>query len=313
MDNIINHFPNNSPRFSADELLNLSIMSKVPVFIVEGWDDLPIYERLAHESDLDCEVYAPEALEDGVPGCDGVLKCIKQIRESSQEIEIEKHILGLIDRDVRPYRNESTTDPAILTLEMYSIESHYVNVESIKWLIPKFTRATNKLFDENSCDELYLKISKEFDFLYYVSLEALKNACTKDYKSLVGYKQSITAITKQNLHLSVKEKKKELDEFAATHKLTYSIETLLLICKGKWLADTFFDLLHKAMGDLPHLCKDSKIPQCQLCRAGSPQEKCLYKKIVSFTPDNILVEAYQNTGLQSLNYLKEKFKSYKQA
>lgn len=33
--------------FEADELLNSAILNNLPVIIVEGCDDIPIYERLA--------------------------------------------------------------------------------------------------------------------------------------------------------------------------------------------------------------------------------------------------------------------------
>ena len=301
---------NYEPRFTADELLNLAIMTKKPVFIVEGWDDVPVYCRIAKEAAVNCEVYASEALEEEKSGCVGVIENIGKIRNVAVGFPIEKHVLGIIDRDARTYRNEVPVDPAIMTLAYNSIESHYVNADTVKFVLPKFTRADIDLIGPDACEEMCSKIFEQFDFLYYVSLEALKNACDPTYDALFGYKQTITAITKQNLHQAVLAKKEDLDQFALSHGLTYTIETLLLICKGKWLSETFFDLLYKKLHDLPSLCGEAKIPQCQLCKFGNKQNKCLYSKMVSYTPGNLYADALQNHQLTTLNYIKSKFREF---
>lgn len=298
------------PRFTADELLNLAIMTKKPVFIVEGWDDVPVYSRIAKEAAVKCEIFASEALEEEKSGCVGVITNVTKIRQVAQEFPIERHVLGIIDRDVRAYRNEIPDDPAVLTLAFNSIESHYVNADTVKYVLPKFTRADIDLAGAETCEEICLKIFERFDFLYYVSLEALRNACEPEYEALFGFKHTITAITKQNLHQHVMVKKEQLDEFAASHGLTYSIETLLLICKGKWLSETFFDLLFKMFGDLPALCGEAKIPQCQLCKFGNIQHKCLYSKIVSYTPGNLRADALHNCNLNTLDYIRDRFSQF---
>ena len=299
---------NCEPRYTADELLNLAIMTRKPVLIVEGWDDVPVYTRIAREVEVRCTVYASEALEEEKSGCVGVITNIRKIREVAANFPVEKHILGIIDRDTRAYRNEIPDDSAIMTLAYNSIESHYVNSDTVKFILPKFTRADLELIGSDICEEICARIFEEFDFLYYVSLEALKHACDPDYNALFGYKQSITAITKQNLHQSVLNKKESLDAFASNHGLNYTIDTLLMICKGKWLAETFFDLLHKRLHDLPSLCSEGKIPQCQLCKFGSKQHKCLYSKIVSYTPGNLFANALQNEKLSTLNYIGSRFR-----
>lgn len=301
---------NYEPRLTADELLNLAIMTKSPVFIVEGWDDIPVYKRIAKEADVKCQIFASESLEEEKSGCVGVIENIKKIRQVAVGFAVEKHILGIIDRDARAYRNEVPDDPAIMTLAYNSIESHYVNADTVRFVLPKFTRADVDLIGPETCEDICSKIFEQFDFLYYVSLEALKNACDPDYDALFGYKHTITAITKQNFHQAVLDRKEHLDRFASDHNLTYTIETLLMICKGKWLSDTFFELLHKKLSDLPALCGAAKIPQCQLCKFGSRQHKCLYSKIVSYTPGNLYADAIQNDKLTTLSYISARFGSF---
>ncbi|ROO03841.1 hypothetical protein BK673_24495 [Pseudomonas fluorescens] len=298
------------PQFTADELLNLAIVSKTPVIFVEGYDDVPIFERLAEEVEIRHDIYASEAVKGGIPGCEGVIKHIQSIREISEGIDLEKYVLGIIDRDVRTYRNEVPQDTTIFTLNLNSIESHYVHPETIEYLAPKFTRAGPKLLNKQVCLDMFREISIELNNLYYVSLEALKKSCVADYSSLFGYKQSIKAIKHQNLHIQVLEKKEELDSFASTLGITCTFENLLLICKGKWLADTFGDQLYESIAKLPALCAEAKIPQCQLCKAQDPQNKCLYKKSMQITADLLLGHAYINTSIPTLTYIKEKLKTF---
>ncbi|MBK5516705.1 DUF4435 domain-containing protein [Pseudomonas sp. TH10] len=134
-----------SMAFSADELLNLAIMTKIPILIVEGIDDVPIYERISISINVECDIYASETLHGGREGCNGVIDNIRDIRLVSSDIPVEKHILGIIDKDARYYRKEMPEDPAIFPLNYYSIESHYINSCSIRYLIPRFTNATLKL------------------------------------------------------------------------------------------------------------------------------------------------------------------------
>ena len=45
-------------KYQADELLNLAIMEKIPYIIVEGIDDIRIYEEIASSANIHCEIFA---------------------------------------------------------------------------------------------------------------------------------------------------------------------------------------------------------------------------------------------------------------
>ncbi|MNC02043.1 hypothetical protein D3C76_476820 [compost metagenome] len=297
--------------FDATELLNLAIISKRPVLIVEGIDDVPIYERLASSVGVECDVYASESLCKTREGCEGVIDNIEDIRDVSEDIPVERYVLGIIDRDARFYRDEMAVDPAIFTLKYYSIESHYVNSCSTAYLIPFATRATDKLVDNNLVESVHRSIVPELDFLYYVSLEALRKACESEYKSEFGYKKSIKAITNAGLHTAALKKKDELDKFADRLGLQNSMETLLKICKGKWIFEIYGDRLYDAIKKLPEQCKESRITQCQFCINGNPDaKKCLYHTPVFTSSDILRNQAWRNTDVRSLEYIKAKLAEF---
>ena len=293
--------------FAADELLNLAIMTKMPVLIVEGIDDIPIYERLSLSVNVDCDVYAAATLSKGREGCRGVLDNISEIRNAAEGLPVEKFVLGIIDRDARFYRNELDLDPAIFSLNYYSIESHYVSACSVEFLIPRFTSATKKLISPEMAKIIFDSIFSEISYLYYVSLEALKNACDQAYTAEFGYSDSIKSIINRGLHMKVMDKKSELDAFAKGLNLSFSLETMLKICKGKWVGEIYSDHLYSAMLGLPGNCMLEKVPQCQACSAGEPQ-KCLYRKTSFFSSDILMHQAFHNTEAQYLGYIKAKIK-----
>ena len=80
--------------YEADELLNEAIMSDTPIVIVEGTDDIPLYEDLIKSLNKNIEVYASENLiiSGNISGCVGVVNSLNKINEFSQNINIEKYI-----------------------------------------------------------------------------------------------------------------------------------------------------------------------------------------------------------------------------
>jgi len=289
--------------YASDELLGLAMIMNTPIVIVEGYDDVPIYERLSAAASIDCEVYASENILRNKAGCEGVIENVGDIRDAADGIPIEKYILGIIDRDARFYRNDIPADPAILILKYYSIESHFANSESIQYVIPKVTRATAKLMSEDLHCEINAEITSRLMFLYLVSLEALKNACEKNYEASFGYGHSIQSILKQKLHESLEAKREDLIVFGGSLGLTSSWEDLLRICKGKWLLEMFTDELYNYIKDLPGLCKAAKVSQCQFCAKGE-LSKCLYKNPVFFSADIMRNHFFHNLECGELTYIK---------
>ena len=63
-------------KYEIDEILSMAIMTKTAHVLVEGVDDVRIYEKL---SSGDCEVYAIESIEGYSGGCDFVKDAIQDL------------------------------------------------------------------------------------------------------------------------------------------------------------------------------------------------------------------------------------------
>jgi len=289
----------------CDEILNEAIMSNTPIILVEGAADIPIYEQLSESNDLKSEVYAVENIDGFAAGCRGVIDCLNEIREHSDGTSIENHILGIIDRDARYYRGEIPLDKALLVLEYYSMESHFITEEATALIVRTVTRVTNTLLEKGTRELIHNKIQKSLLELFTLSLEALKNAVQEDYESLFGYGTNIQQIKNQNLHVEVMEKERELDEFATSINIEKSWDNLLKVCKGKWVFFEYCQLLQKEVASLANRCKESQIKQCQFCFKES-FDNCLYKIQSNFNETNIRQLLFSNLHTSNLNYVVDR-------
>ncbi|MFA0288181.1 hypothetical protein AB4544_17105, partial [Vibrio sp. 10N.222.45.F7] len=259
-----------------DELLSEAIISETPLIIVEGIDDVPVYESLFYGNGANAEVYAAENIVEGSDGSRGVIDCIDSARAQFPEIDISQYILGIVDRDARYYRGEIPNDQALLVLKAYSLESHFVTKEATRHIIRNMTRVSEKHITPEFENMVFNKVKDCLLDLFYISLEALKNACCEEYESKFGYKQNLQQIRAQNLNNFTEEHIRQLDKFAQSKGITNSWEDLLYICKGKWLMFEFCNILKVEIKLLTEKCREKHIQQCQFC-ISEAFDKCLYK------------------------------------
>lgn len=292
---------------SADEILNMAVMTKVPVMIVEGPDDIPIYERIVQSEDLEFDVYASQTILTQRPGCDGVIEHVKLIREVCPDMDIEKYIVGVVDRDARVYRNEVPEDPAIFVLDFYSIESYFLNRDTVKGLILKVTRATNKLVRDEDCNNLFERIKQQLFSFYYVGLEALRKAIDPNYNACLGYSWSSKSIRRRGLDQELNNKSASLDLFADSLGVSDSWADLLRICKGKWLLEYFSELLYYEIKGLPDMCDAGEVQKCQCCASGS-NANCLYGNAAFFSDDLLYEGAFGFVESDSFQRIRNRFK-----
>ncbi|MDW2779760.1 hypothetical protein [Pseudomonas sp. BEA3.1] len=295
-------------KFEADELLNSAIMSKVPVVIVEGCDDIPIYERLALSVGRECEIYASENILSGKPGCFGVIEHLDTIRSNSDGMDISPYVLGVIDRDARCYRDEIPVDGALLVLNLYSIESHFVSSEAVRVLVERTTRATNNLTTVEDAEKLFDGIKVELEKLYLYSLEAMRKACDRGYEGRFGYSDRIKAILNSGHEQGLLAKKDELEAFAQSKGITSDWSGLLAVCKGKWLLEVFIDEFKRQVGLLPGFCGSGEINKCQSC-VRAIYKNCLYKVTANFDSPQLHQMLMQDVDLSSLEYIKARFET----
>jgi len=297
----------------ADELLNEAIMSSTPIIIVEGDDDVSIYDKITESLDKSYEVYASEniiELSDGKSGCSGVIKCLEEIEEHSDGIEFENFILGIIDRDASIYRGDDMDIKGLFILNYYSIESHLVNINSVRHILLNMTNTSTKQINENNIDSIiFSNLLTKLSQLYYISLDALKNACESEYNEDYKYSDKLGKIINDSYEDKMSLKKTDLDEFATMHNLSNDFNSLLLIVKGKWLLTYFIKMLQHELNNIKYLCKNAEISQCQFC-ATNKSDKCIFKLLFAYdekTVKVLIMNEYSN--FTDINYIKERIDS----
>lgn len=285
-------------KFEIDEILNAAIMTKTAYVLVEGIDDVSIYENLAPD---DCEIYAIETIEGYSGGCTAVTEAIKELNEIDTQGILSKYLVGIIDRDAEFFVSGLKNIPGLFTLNQYSIESHFVNNEVLNSLIFQITKISGK----QEIPDINAEICIDgIDDVYYFSLEALNSAVDSEYNGIVGYSSNIGRRKDAHTMESIRSKLQSLDALAAAHNLDRSIISLKLLVKGKWLLQTFSEGLEKVIKDLPQKCKSSQIIQCRICQFDE-NSSCLFKLKDGINHQSIYSLAMNVNGNSELDYIKE--------
>lgn len=133
-------------RYDLVRLLNRAIQLNKPFLLVEGKDDPQIYDRIAEKADKQVDIFPVNMVEDYASGCDNVIKAIDKLQPKFDERPENEHlVLGIIDRDSRPYRplQEDEIDyrtlKSLFILKYYSIETYFATRNNLKKLIEKLT------------------------------------------------------------------------------------------------------------------------------------------------------------------------------
>lgn len=296
-------------RFEADELLAESIMSKTPIIIVEGIDDVQIYEDIILSLNNNIEVYASENLviSEGKSGNNGVKTCLKKISDCSKNIDFTKFIMGIVDRDSSYYRGDDLDIKGLFILNLYSIESHFVNKNNIKYLIEQLTNASRRIINQSKFDEILFNEIKSFlSSLYYISLDALRFECDRDYDATYKYSDNIITITSNDYVSKLKDKIEDLDNFALSKGLSNRFDDLLLLVKGKWLFDYFIYKLIPLIKNLSTRCRALEL--CQFCKVDNTSNKCSFRLSYSIQKGIVTSMSFKNINIMELEYIKVKIK-----
>lgn len=292
--------------YQIDELLNEAIITGVPVIIVEGIDDISVYDDISANVPFDVEVYAVESIEGYTEGCEQVISAIENLNSlQSDKHPINEHILGIIDKDVRDYRDELPDIESLLVLNYYSIESHFISKEIISNILKLSTKANRELISDELCNKIMSEIENKMLDLYYFSLESLRNSVEPDYSASFSYKCAVGRIRDSKTRHNVLEKRNDLDIFAKSLGISPCIDTLKSISKGKWLLDVFSQELLDNINDLQEKCAKNTIATCKLC-ISEPFDKCLYRIKEGFTKKTIKSLALICIEGAEVNYIQDR-------
>lgn len=292
-------------KYVISEVLNEAIMTKTPTVIVEGVDDVKIYDKICKELNGHFFVIPIECIDGYSEGNNQVILAMNDLLTiPSSKHDIIKYIIGIIDKDVRDYRKEIPQNSLIFPLNSYSIESHFVNKDVVKSLISEYTRITEEILTEELLNKIYEDILSELYDLYILSLEALKGSIDNSYQPDFSYSFKEGRVTNITDISKVMKKEKDLLEFAKEHTLNYDIESIKKITKGKWLLFLFCYLLEKHISNLPDKCTKNEVPSCRICKASI--QKCLYKIKDGVTHKILRVSSLNVTNTNEFDYLRKR-------
>ncbi len=270
-------------KYDLFELLDIAIRTNTSLVLVEGKDDPQIYLRISKSINKNIDVYPINTIEDYASGCDNVIKAVDKLQPKfSERVDNENRVLGIIDRDVRPYRElcdseiDYTRLKGLFILRYYSIETYFATKRNAGKIIEKLTYLSAEMIDNDLLQFIEEGFISFSPILYLVSLESLKNACTRDYAKVVGYDDDSIKDTNKIMYLypQLESKKTDLELFATQKGL--SVDDIKKICKGKWYLYHYVNKLHEKIKILQIHCQNNEIKQCKSCKVQH-HEDCYYK------------------------------------
>ncbi|MFT6147822.1 MAG: hypothetical protein ACJAUH_000501 [Saprospiraceae bacterium] len=283
-------------KYNLPELLNTAIMTDTPFLLVEGVDDVQVYENIAEKAEKEVTIYIINNIEEyETAGCDNVIKAIDKLQPKlAERADNIRRFLGIIDRDVRPYRGVQVDeidftklyDKGLFILKYYSIETYFATKANLKKLIRKHTSLPSNMINDGLLNLVESEFNNIGEELYFISLEALKNACDTDYNGIVGYSNNSINNEHRRNHFNQQliVKRNDLDVFAVN--LGLNSNDLKLICKGKWFLNNYISRTYAQIQDLSNRCISKEISQCQSCIAGNAKS-CQYKHIKGYNISNV--------------------------
>ncbi|WP_373552179.1 DUF4435 domain-containing protein [Haliscomenobacter sp.] len=214
-------------------------MIKEPFVVVEGKDDRQIYSRIAVEINKEAKIHAVAEFEDFHAGCESVIQCLTQLQAKLANDETNRrYVLGIIDRDSRPYKGDTTPETLINLhiLKYYSIESYFATKKNLVKILEKITHATFRDIDDEIIEFVLNHIREVYEPLYYVSLDALKQEClgADNYQAIISYGAEMNLDKLRHLATKILPMNKmDLDAFASEKGIDFT--NLKLVVNGKWM------------------------------------------------------------------------------
>lgn len=239
-------------------------MGKKAIVIVEAEPDKLIYMNLARRFSLNITVRYVGEFEDTdlkASNCEYVIEAIKKLQSKfEQDGNNLKYALGIIDRDVRYYKDitdwlrvNSLVGKGLHILKHYSIETYFAtphNLRELIWLAIKHHKIDEL---ENIIAETAQKIVGKKEALYYVALDSLKEHCLgqdvyKAFKNIgtKKIKEVIGSIPHFETSL-LPNKKEDLDKFALSKGILITDEKCLI--NGKWYLFYYVKHLYEVVGN----------------------------------------------------------------
>lgn len=288
------------------DAVKTAVMTKRPLIVVEGKDDLSIYMDLINGNTNKYNIKPIEYFKNCHSGCAEIESKVDYLNTIYiNNHKAYKYFKGIVDSDAKPYRNEKKERDGILYLDSYSFENSFVTNQSVLETIKLLTSVSSEQLDMTLSKKMIELINTKVSEFYYITLEALKNAVNEGYSSLLGFSDGYERfLYDEEKKKALKKKYSELDLFASEHNIINGdVLRMSNFCKGKWHLHFFLKSLLHFINEL-HLACGSDIIQCPLCEVGE-HEKCLYKKNIDMNVAQLVSVIKSNIENSNLSYVRE--------
>lgn len=256
-------------KYDIYDYIALAIREQKPFLVVESYDDRQIYTQIAEYIQKNIDILQVSEFDNYTNGCESVIKLITKIQPDFQQNNIAKYVLGIIDRDTRPYitPNERPynadsdwalvqTLQGLFILKYYSIETYFATSQNITKLLQKITYATAKDSNPNIISYLLSNEQIHLPLLFYISIDALKEHCLgyEAYKARKSYAEDEqgSAVTAEgflsNFSTYLANNQSHLDEFATQKNITF--QNRKQVIKGKWYLYYFSTKIDEQLGKI---------------------------------------------------------------
>lgn len=298
--------PARDMQISLHQAVINAVMTKKPLLIVEGKDDLSIYHDLLNSNASKFNIKPIEHFKDCSPGCKEIETQVSIINENYGDgHKIYSFFRGVVDRDAKKFRNELHAKNGLTYLQSYSFENSFVTRKSILSTVKLLTSVSSEQLTLNITDKMLEQINNQFIDFYYICLEALKNAVVNDYQGLVGFSQGYERFLYDKKMIQLLElRKQDLDIFAKENGITSDcIINMKDYCKGKWHLKYFLSSIQDFINVLQECC-GQQIPICPYCEVHD-YDRCLYKPSINMNIEHVIKAIKNNITNADLDYLRD--------
>ena len=296
-------------QYNLQEVFNSAIISRKPIVIVEGIDDIPLYDRIINCNGIIGDIIAVETIEGYSNGCRAVEQATSDLNGlATSRYAPEKFIVGIIDKDIKDFRNELPQTSSLLVLDFYSIESHFVNYEVIDYLLRVCTKGVSALYTAELKNKILNYCISNMELIYLASLEALKGSLDSSYSAEFNYSDKFGRLNDVNLSTRLYQKKNFLIDFALSLNIKYEVIHLKKFCKGKWLLEFFSKEVEESIKSLPSECGTNDVMKCRNCKSGLINN-CMYRLTDGFSSRQLKELAKQVCSSSELSYIRTRVKN----
>ena len=271
--------------------------------ILEGSTDIQLYKGVAEQLDRDIVLRPVELIDGFGEGCKEVIRLIDEL-EAEDELKafVKKNVVGLIDKDVRDFRNEHPLSECVLTLKYYSIESHYVCSSVLVRCLVEATYAPQDSRLVGVAEAIHDSFPARVEPLYLGSIDALMASLDANHEADFRYSDGFGRLRDINLVERLMERKSVLSDYAESNGLSMTIDSLKCFSKGKVLLDCYCDELKRRIDGLTAECGVGPIQLCEYCASGI-HNKCWYRAKTGVTTHSLKNSILAQFPFSEFNYL----------